>query len=138
MPLEGARMKPRAAALLLWNEGWLNAENLMIMVAVAMAESQLFTKAWNFNPPTSRNPKGSYDWGWLQLNDGGLQGAEQEKFKAMACDPVKATQHARPMYEQRQFQPWAAYNSGAWEEYIPEASVGVANMLREKWGVTLL
>jgi hypothetical protein len=138
MPLNGRQMLPREAAKILWNEGWLNAENLMIMVATAMGESNLFVKAFNFNPPTSSMPKGSYDWGWLQLNDGGKQGQEQEEFKVMAFDPVKAAKFARPMYEKRQFSPWYAYKNGAWEKFIPQATMGVANMLREKYEVTLL
>lgn len=131
-------MLSREASKILWDAGWLNAENLMIMVAVAWAESNLFTKAWNFNPPTSSMPKGSYDWGWLQLNDGGRQGEEQTKFKAMAFDPVRATAFARPMYEARSFSPWYAYKNGAWEKFIPQASRGVANMLRAKYSVPFL
>jgi hypothetical protein len=56
----------------------------------------------------------------------------------MACDPQQAITYAREMYVRRKFQPWAAYNSGAWKSKIPRATVGVANMLRERYGVPLI
>lgn len=138
MPLEGRQMLPREAAALLWNAGWVNAENLMIMVCVAMAESALFTKAYNYNPPTTALPNGSYDWGYLQLNDGGVHGSDLDTFKHMAFDPVQATLHARKMYVERSFSPWVAYKNHSWEKFIPQASVGVCNMLREKYNVPTL
>jgi len=138
MPLAGRQLKPRQVALLLWDEGWVNAENLMTMVAVLYAESNHFTEAWNPNLPTKEFPNGTVDWGYMQLNDEGRQGAEQEKFKKMAFDPVAATKVGRKMYEERSFQPWVAYNSKAWEHFIYLASKGVANMLNEKWHATLI
>lgn len=132
MPLEGQQLKPREVALLLWNAGWKDADNLMTMVAVAMAESALFTEAWNLNT------NGSHDWGLYQLNDGGKTGVELEKFQAMAFDPVKATAWAREMYVSRKFQPWVAYANKSWEKYIIQATTGVANMLRLKHGVKTL
>lgn len=138
MPLEGKQLLPREVALLLWNAGWTNADNLMIMLATSMAESALFTQAWNFNPPTERMPNGSYDWGLYQLNDGGKTGAEQASFKIMAFDPVKATAKAREMYDARKFQPWYAYTNGSWEKFIIQATTGVANMLRLKHDVKTL
>jgi len=138
MPLAGEQLKPRQVALLLWDEGWVNAENLMTMVAVTYAESNHFTKAWNHNPPTKDFPNGTTDWGYLQLNDSGKTGTALEEFKKMAFDPKEATHFARKMYEDRWFQPWAAYNSKAWEHFIYLASKGVANMLNEKWHATLI
>lgn len=135
MPLDGKQWLARDVAKLLWDNGWLNAENLMIMVAVLQAESALFEKAWNFNPPTSTFPKGSYDRGIFQLNDQGKQGAEQTAFRDMAYDPYKAVKVARPMYEKRSFSPWYAYKNGAWEKFIPQATVAVCNMLRVMHGV---
>jgi hypothetical protein len=132
MPLEGRQLLPRDVAELLWEEGWTNADNLMIMLAVSMAESALFTEAWNLNS------NGSYDWGLYQLNDGGKTGKEQEVFKTMACDPATATKSARKLYEARKFQPWVAYANRSWEKFIPQATVGVANMLRLKHGVKVL
>jgi hypothetical protein len=132
MPLGGVALKPRFVAKLMFDAGWSDAVNLMKMVAVADAESNLYTEAYH------ANDNGTTDWGYLQLNDGGVEGQELEAFKVMAFDPVTATAHARLMFERRKFQPWVAYTSGAWKEHVARASVGVANFLRERYGVPLL
>jgi hypothetical protein len=138
MPLEGPQLLPREIAKLLWDGGWRDADNIMIMAAIVQAESALFVRAWNFNPPTSSSPKGSYDWGLYQLNDGGVTGNEQETFKAIAFDPVLATKQARKLYEARKFQPWVAYANGSYKKFIPQATKGVANMLRLKHDIKVL
>lgn len=132
MGLAGYQMKPRKVARLMNDAGWTDVENLMKMIATAQAESDLYTEAWH------ENDNGTTDWGYLQLNDGGKTGTELEEFKAMAFDPVEATAYARKMFVQRKFQPWVAYNSGAWKKFIGSASLGICNMLREKWGVATL
>ena len=140
MPLAGTQLKPRKVAELLWMDGlgWVNAENLMIMVAVTGAESNFFTEAYNHNPPTTQFPNGTWDWGMYQLNDQGKTGKAQEDFKALAFDPESATELARELYVHRMFSPWVAYKNGTWEKFIPQASVAVCNMLRERYDVPLL
>jgi hypothetical protein len=112
--------------------GWSDVVNLMKMLATAYAEAELYTEAYHVNDD------GTTDWGYLQLNDGGLTGQALADFKAMAFDPVRATAHARKLFSPRGFQPWVAYNTGAWKKYIPQASLGVCNFLREKYGVPTL
>lgn len=128
------------------------------MAATTLAESNGYTHAYHYNDPADGGD-GSCDWGIYQLNDqnhGGLapvlgadglphpvEGgsktlAELEEFVAMACDPDDATVRARAMYESRGFQPWAAYNSGAWQRQIEAASLGVCNFWRERYGLPLL
>jgi hypothetical protein len=138
MPLAGSQLKPRMVATLLWDEGWVNAENLMIMVAVTGAESNYFTEAYNHNPPTEQFPNGTTDWGLYQLNDGGKTGQALQDFKSMAFDPLEATHYARQLYVNRSFSPWVAYKNGSWENFIPQATVAICNMLRERYDVPLL
>jgi hypothetical protein len=133
--------------------GWTQAENLMIMLAIANSESRLYTHTWHYNP------NGSCDIGPYQLNDGNVGGlppiidaegyphpseggsvplSEREVFWTMATNADAATAHAREMYVARGFQPWAAYNNGGWEGSIEIATLGCCNWLREKYGRTLL
>lgn len=132
MPLNGRQMKPREVAKLLFEAGWVQAENLMKMLATAYAESNLYTEAYH------HNDNGSTDWGYLQLNDGKKTGGTLDDFKEMAFDPVRATAYARGLYEARGFQPWVAYNTGAYKQYVAQSTMGIANFLREKYGVPLL
>jgi hypothetical protein len=141
----------------MFDAGWIGAENLVKILATAAAESDLYTGAFHYNEGGPM--PGSTDWGPYQLNDGNIGGkppvigadgmphpvaggskslAEVQAFAKMACDPVEATKHARAMFEARGFQPWVAYNSGAWKNKIALATLGVCNMFREMWGAPLL
>ena len=132
MPLEGTQLLPRDVAQLLFDAGWVQAENLLKMIATADAESNLYSEAYHINND------GTTDWGYLQLNDGGKTGAELDDFKAMAFDPVRATAYARGLYVARGFQPWVAYNSGAWTAHIARAARAIENMFRVKYGLAPL
>lgn len=132
MPLSGRQMKPREVAKLMFDAGWVQAENLLKMLCTAYAESNLYTEAFHVNDNNTT------DWGYLQLNDGGRTGQALEDFKAMAFDPFLATAHAREMYLTRSFQPWVAFNTGAWQTFIPQGTLGIANFLRERYDVPLL
>lgn len=157
MPLAGERILARKAARLMFDAGWTGAENLEKMLATAAAESDLYAGAYHFNEGGPM--PGSTDWGMYQLNDGNIGGkppvigadglphpvaggskslAELENFAAMALDPEQATHYAREMFVARGFQPWVAYNSGAWRNKIALATLGVCNMFREMWGVPLI
>jgi hypothetical protein len=159
MPLAGTPLVPRKVARALYDAGWLNAVNLLKMLATMLAESQLCSHAWHYNSPMDSPPgDGSTDWGPFQLNDGNKGGrtpisgpdglpvpqeggskslADVLKFRDMACNLDHAMPVARDLYERRAFQPWAAFNSGAWKKYIPTASYAIRNMLHEMFGVPL-
>jgi hypothetical protein len=142
-------MLPRDAARLLYDNGWLNVENLCKMLCTVFAESSLWSHAWHYNDPKDGGD-GSTDWGIFQLNDGNHGGkspvsgpdglprpiaggvktlAAVEAFAKVACDPEQAVLKARALYDDRGFQPWAAYNSGAWKKYGPDATYAIRNML---------
>lgn len=135
--LAGPQLLPREAAGMLFNAGWVQVENLMKMIGTGMAESLLFTQA------SHENPDGTTDWGWLQLNDqnkGGntLTPEKLEAFKQMAFDPIEATAHAREMYIARGFTPWVAFTNGTYTKFVPQASFGIMNMLRGRYGYSYL
>jgi hypothetical protein len=122
-------LRPRDAARILFDAGWVQGENWLKMLCTAAAESDLYPEAFHVND------NGTTDWGWLQLNDQGKKGKELEDFKAMAFDPVAAAAHARVMYVERGFQPWVAYNSGAWTKKLTLGCVGLCNSLAVKFGI---
>jgi len=143
---------------LLWDHGWTKADNLCKMLAVLIEESRLWTHAWHYNDPKDGGD-GSTDWGIFQLNDGNKGGvspiegpdglpipqpggikslATVKAWAAMACDPTQAVLKARPLYEDRGFQPWAAADSrGKWKDHVPTASYALRNMLHIIFGVPL-
>ncbi len=147
MPLQGHQWKPRDVARLLYDEGWLNAQNLCLMVATVGAESDYYEQAWNWNDP-SKGGDGSTDWGIFELNDGNVGGGEPDaqgsprakpgaaktvaevtEFRDVAWTPRAAVKTARSMYSDRGFQPWAAYNSGAYKKHLRESCIAVCNFL---------
>lgn len=134
MPLQGREWRPREIVNLLYNAGWTHVNNLCLMTATTGAESAFYQQAYHWNE------NGTTDWGLFQLNDGLKGGSEpgpggvvqdptQEAFRNMAWDPQRAVLKARRLYEERGFQPWAAYTSGRYLQYMPQACVGVANFL---------
>lgn len=143
--LAGTQWLPRDVAKLLWDHDWVNAENLMVMVATVGAESLYYAGAWHYNAP-SEGGDGSTDWGMFQLNDGNKGGQPPDNngmpqpggtktstqiiaFRDEAWDAYKAVRIARALYVDRSFSPWAAYNNGAYKTFIPKACVAVCNML---------
>lgn len=158
MPLAGHRILSRRITKRLYEGGWTTAENLMKMVAIVLAESAGYEHAWNYNDPEDGGD-GSVDLGLFMLNDGNRGGnpphvdstgkpypseggiksvAEREEFYAMALNATEAQVVARDLYVRRSFQPWAAYNNGAWERHIEQATIGLCNYFREKFGKPLL
>lgn len=158
MPLAGQALLPRKVSRILYDLGWVNADNHALMLATFMAESNLYTHAYHYNSPADGGD-GSCDWGPCQLNDGnkgglppkivnGLpvsQAPTQAKrdFAVMACDPERCFAHAREMYEARSFQPWYAGPSyphadgTGWKRWYTTATAGMRNMLHERRGFPL-
>jgi hypothetical protein len=153
MPLGTETILARDAARLLFDEGWVNVENLTKMLCTVIAESSLYVNAWQWNDP-AKGGDGSTDVGLFQLNDGNKGGnpptvvdgkpvpspggskslADRQRFYAIALDPKQATGYARALYVVRQFQPWVAYNSGAWKKHGPTATYAIRNMLHVYFG----
>lgn len=108
MPLAGTQHQPRALASLCWDAGWRD-ENLVIAVAVCLAESQGYDGAFHDNLDDD-GAIVSRDVGLFQVNIPANQigtAAEQQLY-----DAKTNVARARKLYESRGFQPWVAYNSG--------------------------
>ncbi len=126
--LAGPRFHARTIARLAHEQGWRDL-NLVICVAVCLAESEGYTRAYNDN---IRNGEiHSRDVGLMQINIPASQvGTDAE---TRLYDPEYNMERARDMFVARHWQPWVAYNSGraldpdAQWKYAHRAVKGVAN-----------
>lgn len=128
MSLAGQRLLPRDIADLLYVAGWADVLRLPVMVAVCQQESQFWTEAVG-----GPNPDGSFDYGFAQINSAHWQlfGYQSpDAFKQACFDPPTCAKFARKLYVSagNKFTPWVAFTSGAYEKYLGNAVVGVANM----------
>lgn len=123
--LKGHQWQPRELAEFNYDAGWQDAEQLVVSVAVELAESQGFDRAQNVNPD------GSIDRGAWQLNS-----IHKAITDDIAYDIKRATTAAFRLYVARDsFDDWAAYTSGVYlhDSYLGRACVGVANFLADRF-----
>jgi len=106
--LEGDQMLPSAIAEIAHGVGWRDTD-LVVAVAVCLAESQGFTKARCENYDTNGKML-TVDVGPWQIN---MPGAEisGDEFRRLQ-DPVYNARRAYRMWESRKWQPWVAFNTG--------------------------
>jgi hypothetical protein len=123
--LGGVPILPRDGARYLHDAGWKDLK-LVVMLAVAGAESSLYSEA------THVNEDGTTDWGWLQLNSG-----HPSLTRDVAFDPAQAAVYGYGLYRSASysFRPWVAYTSGAYQRWIDTAIRGVANYQRGLYGL---
>lgn len=123
--LKGHQWQPREICEWAYDAGWQDAKDLVVAVAVCLAESQGYDHAVN------TNPDGSTDRGIWQLNS-----VHKNITDFIAYDPIAATDEAYGLFKSRgdSFDDWAAYKSGVYlhDSYIGRACVGVANFLGDK------
>src|SRR5665213_3280336 len=125
---KGPHLLPRDIVKLCFNAGWTDVDRLLIAASVCYAESSGYTKARH------TNADGSIDRGLWQLNDR----AHPDISHAEADDPIKATAHARLIYEGRNntFASWSAFTNGVYQS--PRAMGfmfdGISNYLKLKNG----
>jgi hypothetical protein len=124
----GPHIKPRDIAKLCYEADWIDADRLVVAVAVCLAEGNGYTTARHVNGD------GSVDRGLWQINDR----AHPSMTDAECDDPKKATAYARKLYEERSntFGAWSAFTNGAYRgpRALGYAFDGVANFLRVKHG----
>jgi hypothetical protein len=128
--LKGKQLEPRYIASLCFAQGWKDAEALVTAVAVCLAESQGFDRAFNDN--TTGGAVTSRDVGIFQINIPVSQiGTSQEEA---LYEPVTNVARAWALYTKREFQPWYAYTKNVYlrDTYIKRAARGVGNFLAEK------
>lgn len=145
----------RNVVALLFNNGWVNVDNLLKMACTVEAESSSHPHAWHFNDPADGG-NGTVDWGMFQLNDNlkgqpapqrdvngmAIPDSRVAAFVAEALDPAQAVLRARAMYVDRGFSPWYGFRqpngTEPWRNHITVMSLAICNFLREKYGVPLL
>lgn len=96
-------------------------ENLIpTMVGIGTAESSLNPRAFNPNVDT-----GDQSYGIFQINMlGGMGPERREQFGIRSneelFDPLTNAKAAKAIYDQQGLGAWSVYNSGAYEQYVPQ------------------
>lgn len=130
--LNGTQWLPRDVARLLYDHGWREPQNLVLMVATIGGESDYYDQAVG-----DRHADGTIDLGMFQLSSIHAKelGLNEEQFTAKAFDPEWAAVFARTLWNKDKqnggtgFGPWYAYSNESYKRHLKGAIVGVANML---------
>lgn len=130
--LIGPQWQPRDLASLCHNHGWAEAGSLFIAVAVCLAESQGYQRAYNLNKDSQGNVL-SKDCGLFQINiPASAIGTEEESrlFDEADYNASRAYQ----LFTARGFQPWYAYTLNVFtrDTYIRRATRGVGNYFADQ------
>jgi hypothetical protein len=128
--LKGHQYQPREIAEFAYGAGWKDAYKLVTTVAVCLAESQGFARAYNDN--VKDGVVISRDVGLWEINipaDRVGTSVEENLY-----DPESNANAAYDLWKRRGFQPWVAFNSGVYrhDSYIGRAAMGVGNFLGDK------
>lgn len=128
MPLAGKQLTFGWALALCYDVGWTRKDNLITAVAVMCAESARYPDSWHENyigVPPDELQLVSTDWGLFQINDK----AHPEIEVPEILNPIQNAQKAYEIFRGRgkKFTAWAAYNSGAYEKFLPD--------VRDAWEV---
>ncbi|MGC5331239.1 SH3 domain-containing protein [Micromonospora sp. DT62] len=102
--------------------GW-TGENLVISVAVSLAESQCVAGAQGYNGPTSGCPNGSLDRGAWQINNCYHSWVTDACAYELYCN----ARAAHDIWGWSGWSAWATYTNGAYRNYLTEARDGVNN-----------
>jgi len=126
MPLAGEQLTYGWALALGYHVGW-RGKDLRESVALMCAESARYTEAYHENLDEDHELD-STDWGLFQINDKWHPDFEMPE----GFNPIYNAEYAHGMWKAsgRSFNAWAAYNSGAYEKFIP---VVTAAWLLPRW-----
>ncbi|BCL16074.1 hypothetical protein GCM10017556_38130 [Micromonospora sagamiensis] len=102
--------------------GW-TGENLVISVAVSLAESQCVVGAKGYNGPTSGCPNGSIDRGAWQINNCYHTWVTDACAYELYCN----ARAAHDIWGWSGWAAWATYTNGSYRNYLTEARDGVNN-----------
>lgn len=124
-------MQARKICKLAYDVGITDAHELVIAVAVCLAESQGFDRAYNDN----ENEQGvvtSRDVGLWEINIPASQIGSQVEEDLYDRENNAAAMYA--LYTKRGWQPWAAFNSNVYlhDTYVRRAALAVQNYLAER------
>lgn len=143
--LRGTQIQPRDLAARGYELGWVDLFDLTTMVAITLAESQGYDRAFNDNTvPPDETRKGldgktytegevwQRDCGVMQI---GIAGSEIGTPREEALYDWRSNMvRGWTLYLQRGWQPWAAYGGKVYlrDSYIKRAVRGVGNFAAEK------
>jgi hypothetical protein len=115
MPLAGEQLSIKEALALCNVVGFGSGSTLVVAVALMTAESGRYVGAWHDNL-ASDGSVASTDRGIFQINTihEGLSDEQAYQAKPNAAFAAQLSKQGAD------FSPWAAYNSGAYEQYVPE------------------
>ncbi|MEV7231663.1 SH3 domain-containing protein [Polymorphospora sp. NPDC051019] len=102
--------------------GW-TGENLVVAVAVALAESWCTAGAQNRNGPTAGCPNGSLDRGGWQINNCYHAWVSDACAYELYCN----ARAAHDIWGWSGWTAWATYTNGSYRNYLAEAREGVGN-----------
>src|SRR5690348_16854579 len=131
MPLAGQQLLARDVAALAYKHGWNNVDNLITTVAICFAESDAYDDAWHDNANDAGDVV-SRDVGLMQVNIPASQIGTQVEHDLYDHDNNFAA--ARKLFEDRGLQPWVAYGNGSYKQFLPKATLGVANFMAIELG----
>jgi Lysozyme like domain len=110
--------------------GWTGG-NLVISVAVALAESQCITSATHPNPANADCPNGSLDRGAWQINNC----YHPHVSTACAFELYCNARAAYTIYTWSGWRAWTTYLNGAWRSYLGEAMAGIRSVTGQVYGM---
>ena len=115
MPLAGRQLTWDSALARCYEAGW-RGKPLVQAVALMCAESGRYTQAYHVNFPGSTQE--STDRGLFQINDKAHPDLPiEDAFKVHANVGFA---HRLYMDSDKTFRAWAAFNSGAYERFLPD------------------
>lgn len=117
MPLDGNQLSVKNALALCRAQGFSGLD-IPLAVAVMSAESLRYVRAYHINFEGSMQE--STDYGLFQINDKSHPEYNVEMF---GFDPKWNVWVAHKIYVSRgkSFNAWAAYNSGRFQQFLPDA-----------------
>lgn len=127
--LLGKQLQARKIADLSYNVGIKDAKELVTCVAICLAESQGFDRAYNDN--VINDSVASRDVGLWEINIPASKIGTS--YEMDLYDHENNAAAMLNLYENRGWQPWAAYNSKVYlhDFYVQRAALGVQNFLAE-------
>lgn len=116
MPLAGEELTLKESLALCHVAGF-DPKDLDVAVAVMCAESGRWTRAWHDNLRADGSVA-STDYGLYQINT--VHGDDPDRW----YDPTRNAEFAFQLSKKgSDWSPWAAYNSGAHEKFVPAVTL---------------
>ncbi len=135
MPLDGNQLSMKNALALCRAQGFSGLD-IPLAASVMSAESLRYVRAWHDNLSEMGDEVLSTDYGLFQINDVAHPDIDVAMF---GFDPKWNVHQAHKIFvaHGNSFAPWAAYDSGRFQEFLPDAqkkySAGTWRLLVPRW-----